>query len=423
MTIIMRKSGQKRDGGDDKKKQLYTWSGCGLVVILTLVMVLPNVGKQQQPDYSKFSSSRMQDLAALPFGTDDEAADFLRGNPEYKDVSNTDLLGSLFSAEDRKARHEQDELNGAPPPPDPEYREIYEEKLKEEKAKEIVQERSERRTREVEQYNKAKADRAEKVKKKKEERLASARKSKEQNPTKVGSLQRGPSSSGGGSASTSVVGSIWASSDKKTNSTPGTAPSKHDLTAKDLAFAKDKGKGMGFYQAAVESQKAAKADTAEGRLGGMMDAFSGNVDAKDLEKDKDELGLKEDEDITDLIDTAEKDDLTNAISDDVNEQTSNAEEDALNNSEYSIDANCIDSNGKWVSACFWSNLGTQLITSTVNGLVNCVTSGCWNNWGNKNNYLNDIKLDGNGNAWIYDHQSKSWNFSPGAGGNGGSGGH
>lgn len=157
MTIIMRKSGQKRDGGDGRKA-LYTWSGCGLVIILTLVTVLPNIGAEPQPDYSNFSSSRMQDLAALPFGTDAEEADFLRDNPEYKQLSNMDLLGSLFSSEDRKERQIKDQEEGTPPPPDPEYKEIFNQKYKIEKAKEVVQEREEKKVRAKEQFAKAKEE-------------------------------------------------------------------------------------------------------------------------------------------------------------------------------------------------------------------------------------------------------------------------
>ena len=47
MAIIMRSSGQKRDQGD-KRKQLYTWVGCGLVGVLTLIGVLPNAGREPQ---------------------------------------------------------------------------------------------------------------------------------------------------------------------------------------------------------------------------------------------------------------------------------------------------------------------------------------------------------------------------------------
>ena len=154
MAIIMRSSGQKRDQGD-KRKQLYTWVGCGLVGVLTLIGVLPNAGREPQaPDYSKFSSSRMQDLAALPFGSDAEAGSFLRENPEYSEVSNADLLGSLFSSEDRQERQAQDKAEGVPPPPDPEYKDIAMQKAKAEENELIKEARKQREVREKDRYNK-----------------------------------------------------------------------------------------------------------------------------------------------------------------------------------------------------------------------------------------------------------------------------
>ena len=404
MAIIMRKSGQKREDGNDKKKQLYTWSGCGLVIILTLVMVLPNAGSKPQPDYSKFSSSKMQDLAALPFGSDDEAADFLRANPDYKDVSNAELLGSLFSPEDRKARHERDELKGTPPPPDPEYQEIYEKKLKDEEAKGIVKERRERRTRETAEYKKAKEARAEKIKQKKEARLAAARKSKEQSPTKVSTLSKGSGLSSQG-ASSAVVGTTWGYSDKNTKGTPGATNTgnNHEITAKDLAFAKNKGRDTGFYQAVVESRKGANADTAEGRMAGAMKAFDGSVEvgSKELASDED-LALEGDEDITDLIDTDAMKDLTNAINDDVNKQASKEQEKAKDNSN-ELNANCMDRKGKWNKTCFWSTFWMELAKSSINGLVNCATSGCWNNWKSSGDWTTGT--DENGHVFLYNKKT------------------
>ena len=197
MAIIMRNNGQKRDQGD-KRKQIYTWVGCGLVMVLTLISVVPNMGSEQKaPDYSKFSSSRMQDLAALPFGTDAEAGSFLRGNSEYSELSNADLLGSLFSSEDRKERQAKDKAEGVPPPPDPEYKEIAKQKELDEKNKQIQEARIENKKKDkldFEQRKKAvvkkEQERADKLAKKKNVKQGQVRnQNAKTTPGTLGSIQ------------------------------------------------------------------------------------------------------------------------------------------------------------------------------------------------------------------------------------------
>ena len=216
----MRSSGQKRDQGD-KKKQIYTWVGCGLVAVLTLISVVPNMGSEPKaPDYSKFSSSRMQDLAAMPFGTDAEAAMFLRDNPEYAGVSNAELLGSLFSAEDRKERQEQDKAEGVPPPPDPEYRAIVKQKELDEKNKQIQENRIQKNQRDKEEYDKRKKevaqkerDRAQKAAQKKNAKQ-NQQQVRNQKQTTPGTLASNSSRLGSTGGSSGVTGSIWRTDSK-----------------------------------------------------------------------------------------------------------------------------------------------------------------------------------------------------------------
>ena len=378
MAIIMRSNGQKRDQGD-KRKQLYTWVGCGMVIVLTLISVVSNMGSESKaPDYSKFSSSRMQDLAALPFGSDAEASNFLRGNPEYSEVSNADLLGSLFSSEDRKERHEKDISEGIPPAPDPEYREILKQKERDEEAKIIEEARIQRRSRDKEIYNQEK----ERVLKKEKEKVSRITKNQDQkvrsqnNTTKPGTLESNRFSNSGGSASTGVTGSIWRYEGKDIKGGGVSSDiANHVANSQDIAFAKKYGRNVGLDVAAIESIKGANAESAEGAAAGAIDAFQGGVDAEGLEKDEQELGLDEE---LPTIDPSLQDDIGRSINDEIkNEQNSkNNSSGTAKGKEYSINENCMDTNGHFVRSCFWSNFWSNLGKAGID----CVTSGCWTNW-------------------------------------------
>ncbi len=383
MAIIMRSSGQKRDQGDNRK-QIYTWVGCGLVMVLTLVSVIPNMGSEDKPDYSKFSSQRMQDLASLPFGTDAEADNFLRNNPEYANVSNADLLGSLFSSEDKAERQAKDETEGVPPPPDPEYREIARQREKAEEDAYIRQSRIERRKRESEAFDQRRErvtqkerERAKKISKKKNVTQAPVRKQNEKTQQANLSSRSGGFSSGGGS--TGVTGSIWRyeGNNTKTGQT-GSMPANHNLTAQDVAFAK--GRSADLYRAGVESKKGENAQSAEGAATGAMDAFQDGVTPEGLENDEQELGLDE---VPEGVDASLQDELERSIGDEVNKQESNKKSsDTANGKNCTInESNCMNTcTGEFVTACYWTNFWTNLGNTAVQSFFNCVTSGCWTNW-------------------------------------------
>lgn len=357
MAIIMRSSGQKRDQGD-KKKQIYTWVGCGLVAVLTLISVIPNAGSEPKaPDYSKFSSSRMQDLAAMPFGTDGEALGFLNNNPEYGEVvSNAQLLDTLFSAEERKERQAQDKAEGVPPPPDPEYKEIALQKEKAEEAKRIREARIERQKREKEDYNRAKNS----IKNKNTKQTQQVRQT---TTTKPGTLAPSGSITGGhGGQGTGTVGSIWRNEEKniKTNNS---MPSDHKATGEDIAFAKNKGRNVGLDVAAIESLKGANAESADAAAAGAIDAFQGEVKADDLAKDEAELGLDQ---LPTGLNQDLQDDLKRELGDDVNKQASSMKSsDTAKGKEYSVNENCMDSNGHVNQECRRNKIWDLLIQTGV----------------------------------------------------------
>ena len=393
MSIIMR-NGPKKNG--DSRKQLYTWSGCGLVIILTLVAVLPNVGSEPQPDYSKFSSSRMQDLASLPFGTDSEAADFLRNNPDYKDVSNADLLGSLFSSEDRKARQAKDKAEGIPLPPDPEYKEIAKQKQKARDAQAVIKERAEKKVKARETFAKDKAAQQAKAAKKRE-----TRKSKEQNPTKVATLGGGSGfrSSGGGGSST--VGSIWRYEGKDVKGTNGVVAG-HEMTAQDLAFAKDKGRGVGLDVAAIESAKGANADDAEAAMSGAIDAFQDGKLAEDLAKDEEELGLDE---LPEGVDPDLQDDLGKAISDDVDKKNNDKDKDKnKNNNNNDPNANCIRRDGTVDGTCFLMKAANMAMEQLFSAIGKGLSGGFKRNGPTKEQlaWMEENGIHQVGNFWVRD---------------------
>ncbi len=351
MSIIIRNSGQKRDQGENKK-QLYTWVGCGLVVTLTLVSVISNIGAEDKPDYSKFASSRMQDLASMPFGTDAELNNFLSENPEYDNISNKDLLGSLFSSEEREDRKAKDEAEGVPPPPDPEYKAIALSKEKAEQKKQIREERRERAaqlSKKRVQYN-------------------SNRPTTNQNKLSSSSGRVGT-----GSASTSVTGTIWRDEGKNIKSKE--MPSNHAATAKDVAFAKNMGKNTGFYQASVESLKAGNASDLDTAAQSAIDAFQDAKTATELEKDKEEAGLDElptglNEDLQDQLKRDLGDDVKNA-----NNNNKDKDKDK-NQKTYNINENCIDTNGEFS----WKCMGAKLLSQGLSLGFDYVKWGAKGGW-------------------------------------------
>ena len=422
----MRKSGQKRDSGD-KKKALYTWSGCGLVVILTLVTVLPNMGAGAQPDYSSFSSSKMQDLADLPFGTDAEAADFLRNNPEYKEVSNLDLLNSLFSSADRKERQMKDKEEGNPPPPDPEYKEIFQQRHKAEKAKEIVKERNAKRIMAKQEFAKAKE-----IQQVKEQRKALEREQKrverEQQKRKVNAQQQknvqnlakvtqkndsrqvraskdqpgqskpatlgGGSKAGGSGASSAVTGSIWGYEGKNINTGNATT---NPLTSKDIDLAMDKGRAVGLDAALLSSAKGANAGDAEGAASGAIDAFQREVTAEDLDKAKQQVGIDEEEELPDGVDMGIQDELDRAINDEAekNNNDNGDDDDDDGGDGDSTNTNCIKRDGSPDWSCWGMNALTTLFNELVSGVSGCITGGCGgNDWKMATNKDGPIMKDG-----------------------------
>ncbi len=367
MAIIMRSSGQRRDQSDNRK-QIYTWVGCGLVMVLTLISVIPNMGGENKPDYSKFSSQRQQDLAALPFGTDADADNFLRNNPEYANISNADLLGSLFSSEDKEERQAKDKAEGVPPPPDPEYAEIIKEKEKAEEAQSIRESRIQRKRQAKEDFDKE----AKRIKNKRDNKTtgkqASIRKQNEK--TTPGSLasRGGGFSSGGGSSS--VTGSIWRNEGGNKNGQVNSTPVTNNVTAQDMAFVK--GRSADLYRAGVESMKGANADSAESAAVGAMNAFQDGVTPEGLEKDEQDLGLEEPLGVSSEL----QNDLARSIGDEVNKQEAEKKEKEKKENEYNINENCLDNKGHLV----WSCVGMNLFNKVLDAGINCVTSGCWTGW-------------------------------------------
>ncbi|MCR5504429.1 MAG: hypothetical protein K6E94_02510 [Elusimicrobiaceae bacterium] len=373
MSLIIRN--KKKDDGD-KRKQLYTWVGCGLVMVLTLVAVVPNLGSDNKPDYSKFSNSRMADLAALPFGTDAEAGNFLRNNPEYQDASNADLLGSLFSSDDRKARQAADKEKGTPPPPDPEYKAIADQNKLVEKHKKVAEKRVEKRKKANKEY----AD----AKKKVNARQARGGKT----------LQAGKGGSGGG-ASSGVTGSIWSYQGKNINGSG--MPSAHTATAQDYASAKKYGRNVGVYQAGIESAKGANAKDGDTAAAGAMDAFQKGLTGEELAKDAEEAGLDE---LPEGVSADLRDELAHDLSDDVDDYNDNGDDDGNkdNNNEYSINENCIDNKGNPVWKCF----GMKALNEALSMGFGYITWGIQggfreqkfkkqrNDWCVKNNYASSV---------------------------------
>ena len=372
MAIIMRSSGQKRDQ-EDKKKQIYTWVGCGLVAVLTLVSVIPNMGSDPKaPDYSKFSSSKMADLAALPFGTDAEAGSFLRGNPEYAGVaSNAELLSSLFSSEDRKERQAADKAEGVPPPPDPQYQEIARDKEKAEENKRIKEARIEKLNKEKERIQRER----ERIANKKTGKKTGQQVRNQNTTTKPGTLGSSGRIGGGGAAGAGTTGSIWRYEGKDIKTGQG-MPGSHALTAQDVAFAKDKGRNVGLDVAAIKSMKGANEVNAEKAAQNAIEAFQGEtlVSPEELAEDEQELGLEE---LPEGMSEEMQDDLKRELGDEINKQVSeqNKSSNTANGKEYSVNEHCMGSDGKFNWGCFWGQAATWAVKGAIQIGISYATGG------------------------------------------------
>ena len=375
MAIIMRSSGQKRD--QDNKRRIYTWVGCGLVTILTLVSVVPNMGSEPKaPDYSKFSSYRQQDLAAMPFGSDAEESDFLNNNPEYAGISNEELLGSLFSSEDKEERQARDESEGVPPPPDPEYKEIAIQKERIEENKRIDEERKQRRVADRERIAAARQKIVNQSRERNQNRAKNTtgpRSQKETTRPATFSPRGGISNRGGGGTS---VGVTWAYQDKKIDAKNNSMPADHNITAKDMAFAEKYGRGAGLDVAAIKSAKAEKDEDLDKAAHDAISAFQDEVTPESLEDDKNELGLDGE---LPTIDPGLQDELRSAINDDINKQSSgnnnNKSSGTAGGKEYSINENCIDTNGQFVRSCVMGKLLNWGLTTAGNMFSSWASNG------------------------------------------------
>ena len=156
-----------------------------------------------------------------------------------------------------------------------------------------------------------------------------------------------------------------------------TAIANHTATAQDMAFARERGRNVGLDVAAIESMKGANANSADAAAAGAIDAFQGEVTPEDLAKDEQELGLDE---LPQGLNEDLQDELKRSIGDDINKQASKSSNTAKGK-EYSINDNCMDTNGNFVRECFWSKFWMNLGNKAIDTAFGCVASGCWNKWG------------------------------------------
>ena len=254
--------------GENKKqtnKQAYTWAACIMVSVFLVSIAVPFLGNKKEKTGQDYKE-RAYDLAQLPF-SNDEATDALLFSDKYQDIGKKDLIGTLFSKQDKEKRKQDDKVNGVPAAPDPEY-----------KAAEIQKE------------NLAKRNAAA------EERRAAA--SVPNVPTSTGSLRAGGMVSASG-ATSGVSANIWRSDDKERESggSRGGSSSGMDGNKAQLLASIKSGRGTGFVDATMQSSAAAKNKNAEGAAAGAINAFQkGASDNKaeattDLEKKAEELAI------------------------------------------------------------------------------------------------------------------------------------
>ena len=378
MAIIMRSSGQKRD--QDDKRKIYTWVGCGLVVVLALISIVPNMGGEKKPDYSRFTSTRMQDLAALPFGTDEDSEEFLQDNPSYSRVADAEL-NALFSSEEREERQAKDKAEGVPPPPDAEYKDIAKDIAKEQEVKNIQAARAARKKREKEERRQQAQQKA-----------VQARQTPNNKQTQPQNFRTGGNSLGNSSGLSGVTGSIWAHNDKNKKGSVAAAAG-HSMTQQDLNFLAKNGRTTGLDVAAIKSEKAAKEEDLEKAASEAIKAFQEEVDADELEKDKEELGIEEGASIN--LDEDMGDKLRSSIKDEVDKQNAENKDKEKKGKEYSVNENCFSNTGKFDWGCFGMKVGMKLFDSALS----CASSGCWNSW--KYNGTKDGVFEKNGFTYLY----------------------
>ena len=133
-----------------------------------------------------------------------------------------------------------------------------------------------------------------------------------------------------------------------------------------------------MHRAIVESKKGENALSAESAATGAMDAFGKEIAAEDLEKDENELDLGDE---LPTIDPNLQDELKRAINDDVDDKISNTPKssDTSKGNKCGLQDSCMNScTGKFQwKGCFWPKFWENLLNKSID----CVTSGCWTNWG------------------------------------------
>ncbi len=243
--------------GENKKqtnKQAYTWAACILVSVFLVSIAVPLMGTKKEQSGQDYKE-RAYDLAQLPF-SNDEATDALLFSDKYQDIGKKDLIGTLFSKEDKEKRQQEDKVSGVPAAPDAEYKEA-----------EIQKENIARRRAAV------------------EERRAAA--SAPNVPTSTGSLRAGGMVSGGGGSS-GVSANIWRSDDKDRESgSAARGGSGFDGNKAQLLASIKSGRGTGFVDATLQSGAAAKNKNAEGAAAGAINAFQKGAGDKKAEAETD----------------------------------------------------------------------------------------------------------------------------------------
>lgn len=243
--------------GENKKqtnKQAYTWAACILVSVFLVSIAVPLMGTKKEQSGQDYKE-RAYDLAQLPF-SNDEATDALLFSDKYQDIGKKDLIGTLFSKEDKEKRQQEDKVSGVPAAPDAEYKEA-----------EIQKENIARRRAAV------------------EERRAAA--SAPNVPTSTGSLRAGGMVSGGGGSS-GVSANIWRSDDKDRESgSAARGGSGFDGNKAQLLASIKSGRGTGFVDATMQSGAAAKNKNAEGAAAGAINAFQKGAGDKKAEAETD----------------------------------------------------------------------------------------------------------------------------------------
>lgn len=331
--------------GENKKqtnKQAYTWAACILVSVFLVSAAVPFLGAKKEKSGEDYKE-RAYDLAQLPF-SNDEAANALLFTDKYQDIGKKDLIGTLFSKEDKVKRQQEDKVSGVPAAPDEEYKEA-----------EIQKENIARRRAAAEQRR--------------------AQASAPNVPTSTGSLRAGGMVSSG-SGSSGVTANIWRSDDKDRESGSsgrgGSASGMDGNKAQLLASIKS-GRGTGFVDATLQSGAAAKNKNAEGAAAGAINAFQKGGEEKkaeietDLEKKADGLAI----DPAALADKLAGNTLNSALDDKV--------ADKLKEKKQEMDKGGCP-NG---IASSWKCFGSFILEKAVTMVTSAGQSALTNKWGGK----------------------------------------